>query len=119
MATDKPSAANNATLEARIAVLEELFVRLAQSGATETILDHGFKRVSRRLKTVSERLDNIAFQMEPLRSLDALGPQVARLKVLEKQTVDHLLEALDTTTPPRPVPPPVETDPCLDQLRSA
>ena len=117
MATDKPSAANNATLEARIAVLEELFVRLAQAGATETILDHGFKRVSRRLKTVSERLEGLAFQMEPLRSLEALAPQVPDFRSVDQLKVDHLLEALAPGTAPRPAPP--APDPCVDQLRSA
>lgn len=70
MATDRQSGASGPTLEARIAVLEELFVRLAQAGATECILENGFK-------TISDRLQSIADQMAPLRSLGPGEPQVS------------------------------------------
>jgi len=93
MATDKHSGASGPALEARIAVLEELFVRLAQAGATECILENGFK-------TISDRLQSIADQMAPLRSLGPGEPQVAaeeddRLRNLEaalispQRTVKH------------------------------
>jgi hypothetical protein len=94
MATDKhASATSSAPLEARIAVLEELFMRLAQAGATECILENGFK-------TISDRLQVIAEQMAPLRSLGPGVPQVAtdedrRLRNLEaalispQRTVKH------------------------------
>lgn len=70
MATDKQTGMSGAALEARIAVLEELFVRLAQAGATECILENGFK-------TISDRLQNIADQMAPLRSLGPGEPEVS------------------------------------------
>lgn len=84
MATDTQSGSGSATLEARIAVLEELFVRLAQAGAAESILDNGFK-------TIAERLETIAEQMMPLR---ALGPEEPRLTPDEALRVRNLEAAL-------------------------
>ena len=73
---------NTSTLETRISVLEELFVRLAQAGATNNILGGGFgsvsdqlKTVSKDLKTVLKRLEDISHQMAPLRNL---GPESPR-----------------------------------------
>ena len=56
MAIDIQPGPSSATLEARIAVLEELFVRLAQAGATESILDNGFKTISERLETIAQQM---------------------------------------------------------------
>ncbi|HEY5805206.1 MAG TPA: hypothetical protein VIT90_16080 [Lysobacter sp.] len=89
MATDKQSGASGTTLEARIAVLEELFVRLAQTGAAECILDNGFK-------SISERLDHIANQMAPLR---ALGPDVANHSVEDNLRIERLKAALVSPDP--------------------
>lgn len=84
MATDKHSGASGPALEARIAVLEELFVRLAQAGATECILENGFK-------TISDRLQGIADQMAPLRSL---GPGVPTVSSEQDKRIRKLETAL-------------------------
>ncbi|CAB3787599.1 hypothetical protein [Pararobbsia alpina] len=84
MAIDTQSGSSSAALEARIAVLEELFVRLAQAGATESILDNGFK-------TIAERLETIAQQMMPLR---ALGPEEPTLTEDQDLRVRNLTAAL-------------------------
>jgi hypothetical protein len=96
MATDTPSGSSSTTLEARIAVLEELFVRLAQAGAAENILDNGFK-------TIAERLETIAEQMMPLR---ALGPEVPVLTEDQELRLRKLTAALVAPDPTaKPVPP--------------
>lgn len=86
----------DSNLEARVAVLEELFIRLAQAGATESILGNGFESVSARLKTVSDRLEDIAHQVAPLRNLEP-GPPDWRPD--QKQLMDNLVKAL---VPPQP-----------------
>ena len=91
-----PSNSDGSKLEARVAVLEELFIRLAQAGATESILGHGFESVSARLKTVSDRLEDIAHQVAPLRSLE---PEPPDWRPEQKQLMDNLVKAL---VPPRP-----------------
>lgn len=97
MSTDQRSGPNSETLEARIAVLEGLFLRLAQAGATESILDHGFKQVSDRLKTVSKRLEHISKQVEPLRNL---GYERPHFKPEQQTIMNNLYKAL---LPPEPM----------------
>lgn len=116
MATEKQSGSNNAALEARLAVLEDLFLRLAQAGATESILDHGFKRVSRRLRTVSERLDNIAVQVAPLR---ALGPREPVYTADQAARLRNLVDALVSPDPDVKPSSPAEGSAVGAQLRSA
>lgn len=85
MATDKSAnAPNGAPLEARIAVLEALFVRLAQAGAAECILENG-------LKTISDRLQDIATEMAPLRRL---GPPEPKVSFDEGERIRRLEAAL-------------------------
>ena len=95
MATEKPTPDHSA-LEARLAVLEELFVRLAQTGATENILGHGFESLSEHLKTVSDRLQDIAHQVAPLRTL---GPDPPDWRPEQKTIMENLYKAL---VPPKP-----------------
>ena len=90
------SDSDSSKLEARVVVLEELFIRLAQAGATESILGHGFESVSDRLKTVSDRLEDIAYQVAPLRSL---GPQPPDWRPEQKTMMNNLYNAL---VPPKP-----------------
>lgn len=116
MATEKQSGPNSAALEARIAVLEELFVRLAQAGATEGILDHGFNKVSRRLSTVSKRLSDIATQMEPLR---ALGPEEPKLEPHQIALLQNLVNALVPPDPKAKPIPSAEQGAVSFQMRSA
>ena len=96
-------------LEARIAVLEELFVRLAQTGATESILGNG-------LGGITDSLDKIAEQLAPLR---ALGPDVPNLSVDQQLRIQHLKAALVSPDPTVNPTPPAEK--CADslQMRSA
>ena len=86
----------DSNLEARVAVLEELFIRLAQAGATESILGNGFESVSARLKTVSDRLEDIAHQVAPLRSLE---PQQPDWRPDQKQLMENLVKALVSPQP--------------------
>lgn len=117
MATEKQEGYAGSTLESRIAVLEELFVRLAQAGATESILGCGFEQVSAGLKTVSDRLQDIAVQVAPLRNLAPVEPP---LRPEQRAVMANLYKAL---VPPVPVedkkkPPTGEEDVGLQQ-RSA
>lgn len=109
MATDMQSGPSSATLEARIAVLEELFVRLAQASATESILDNGFK-------SISERLETIAQQMLPLR---ALGPEEPKLTEDQDLRVRNLTAALVSPDPKaKPIPRAQGSAASVQQTRS-
>lgn len=70
MSQNRKSTTHEHNLEARIAMLEELFVRFAQTGAVEHMLGQGFELVSGHLCTVSDRLELIAAELEPLRKLN-------------------------------------------------
>lgn len=59
-------------LEARLALLEELFVRFAQTGTVEHTLGQGLDAVSGHLCTLGDRLESIAAELAPLRRLS--GP---------------------------------------------
>ena len=96
-------------LEARISVLEELFVRLAQTGATESILGHGFGGIT-------ESLDKIAEQLAPLR---ALTPQVHELSPDQAHRLDNLLAALVSPDRYAKPTPPAERSVVSVQVRSA
>ena len=94
---------NSKGLKARVDLLEELFVRLAKAGATESILAHGFESVSERLKSITN-------QLAPLK---ALGPEEPQLTDDQKTRKENLLAALvapDPNVPPAraSVPPPRE-----------
>jgi hypothetical protein len=95
--TEQQDGPNVSMLESRIAVLEELFVRLAQAGATETILGHGFEMVSAGLTTVSDRLKDIAIQVAPLRKL---GPEQPSFNREQEALLARLYKAL---LPPEPI----------------
>lgn len=100
MSRDQKEDSNRSLLESRIAVLEELLVRLAQAGATESILGHGFEQVSNGLKSVSAHLKDIAVQVAPLRQL---GPEQPQLNFEQKAMMDKLYKAL---VPPEPMEEP-------------
>lgn len=106
MTTNKQPDASEPTLEARIAVLEALFVRLAQAGATECILENGFK-------TISERLENIASQMAPLR---VLAPDAVDMK---DERIQNIIAALVSPAPKATPTTPVKPDAASVQMRSA
>lgn len=76
-------------LEARVDVLEKLCLRLSQAGAVESILGCGFERIS-------ERLEDIASQLAPLR---ALGPEVPQLTPDQENRKRNLLNALVSPDP--------------------
>lgn len=97
MATDTQSGSSNATLEARIAVLEDLFVRLAQNGGAENILDDG-------LKTIAERLDTIAGHLLPLFALVPEVPPLTQDQALRVRNLTAALVSPDWTA----IPPPVQ-----------
>jgi hypothetical protein len=103
------SGSDGSKLEARVTVLEELFIRLAQAGATESILGHGFE-------CVSERLDNIANQLAPLR---ALGPEVPKLTADQTGRLQKLVDALVSPDPKVKPTPPAEQSAASVQMRSA
>lgn len=96
MSPEQQEGSNGSMLESRVAVLEELFVRLAQAGAAESILGPEFERVSARLESISERLKNIANQFAPFR---ALGPEPPDWEPHQKTLMDNLVTAL---VPPQP-----------------
>lgn len=96
-------------LGARVAVLEELFVRLAQTGATESILGHGFG-------SIADRLDKIAEQLAPLR---ALKPEAPKLSVDQEHRLQNLLAALVSPDPHAKPTPPAEKSPVSVQVRTA
>lgn len=96
MPRDLKSDTNTEMLEGRIAVLEALVLNLTQSNATQNILDSGFKRISSRLKTVSQCLEGIAYQVAPLRNL---GNESPHLRPDQQAVMDNLYLAL---LPPQP-----------------
>lgn len=77
-------------LEARLALLEELFVRFAQTGTVENTLGQGLDAVSGHLGTLGERLENIAAELAPLRRLS--GPS-SPLDARARADLDAILAA--------------------------
>jgi hypothetical protein len=107
------------TLEDRVDALEGLFVRLAQSGQLEEVLDRGFDRMTRRMKSVSKTLGVIATQMEPLQRL---GPQASKEPQGEDALIVKRLRKALESPDPRQLPPPRiddNDDFDRDQRRSA
>lgn len=108
MSPEQPGPSSS-KLEARIAVLEELFVRLAQTGATESILGNG-------LGGITDSLDKIAEQLAPLR---ALGQEVPQLSDEQERRMKNMLAALVSPDPNAKPAPPAKQLVDSVQMRSA
>jgi hypothetical protein len=96
-------------LEGRICVLEELFVRLAQTGATESILGNG-------LGGITDSLEKIAEQLAPLR---ALGFDEPKLTAEQERRMKNLFAALVSPDPNSKPALPAIPYADRDQMRSA
>jgi len=69
MSNERRTTTHDQKLEARLACLEELFVRFAQTGTVENTLGHGFDSVTHHLCAMNNRLESIAAELTPLRTL--------------------------------------------------
>ncbi|WP_119299962.1 hypothetical protein [Dongia deserti] len=85
----QPSGPIDPKLEARLALLEEVFCKFARDEATQNVIGGGFSNVADQLESMTRYLQGINEQMAPLRQLS--GPkanldhdQRVRLKYLVK-----------------------------------
>ena len=82
-------------LEARLALLEEVFCKFARDEGTQNVIGGGFGNVSDQLESMTRYLQGINEQMAPLRQLG--GPK-ANLDRDQKARLKYLIKAW---TPPR------------------
>src|SRR5215510_6964489 len=95
MPQDHPPETVDPKLEARLALLEEVFCKFARDEATQNVIGSGFGNVSDQLESMTRYLQGINEQMAPLRQLG--GPK-ADLDCNQKARLKYLIKAL---TPPR------------------
>jgi hypothetical protein len=77
-------------LEARLALLEEVFVKFTRDEATHNIIGGGFGNVSEQLISMTRHLQGINEQMAPLRQLGGTKPNLDRD---QKARLKHLIKA--------------------------
>jgi len=94
MPNDHPPG-SDPTPEARLALLEELFVKFARDEGTRNVIGGGFGNVSDQLESMTRFLRGINEQMAPLRQL---GVPKADLNRDQKARLKYLIKAW---TPPR------------------
>ena len=82
-------------LEARLALLEEVFCKFARDAGTQNVIGGGFGNVSDQLASMTLYLQGINEQMAPLRHL---GLPTANLDRDQTARLQYLIKAL---TPPR------------------
>jgi hypothetical protein len=95
MPNDHPPGSVDPKLEARLALLEEVFCKFARDEGTQNVIGGGFGNVSDQLESMTRYLQGINEQMAPLRQLG--GPK-ANLDHDQKARLKYLIKAL---TPPR------------------
>ena len=81
-------------LEARLALLEEVFCKFTRDQGTQNVIGGGFGNVSDHLESMTRYLKGINEQMAPLREL---GVPKAHLSRNQKARLKYLIKAL---TPP-------------------
>ena len=91
----QPDESYDPKLEARLALLEEVFCKFTRDQGTQNVIGGGFGNVSDQLESMTRYLKGINEQMAPLRQLG--GPK-ANLDRDQKARLEYLIEAL---TPPR------------------
>jgi len=69
MPTNQPPGSIDPKLEARLALLEEVFCKFARDEGTQNVIGGGFGNVSDQLESMTRYLQGINEQMAPLRQL--------------------------------------------------
>jgi hypothetical protein len=95
MPQDHPPELVDPKLEARLALLEEVFCKFARDEGTLNVIGGGFGNVSDQLESMTRYLQGINEQMAPLRQLG--GPK-ANLDHDQKARLKYLIKGW---TPPR------------------
>jgi hypothetical protein len=65
---------DSSSIDARVALLEEVLIHYARTGTFENTLGHGLDAVSGQLCGVTEQLMRIAHELQPLRRLNGGEP---------------------------------------------